>query len=148
MAERFVQSHLRNLPLFAQLTPPQIGVLANIVQVLRFDPGQLLVQEGQEDQGLFMFVSGRGILTRVAPNGVDETVGSVETGQYLDERALYNVGVEGASVRIVESAIILLIPRTPFVQLIRQYPEIRANVRVQTTAQTAQPRETASKLFR
>ena len=89
MAERFVQSHIRNLPLFEQLSPPQIGVLANIVQVLRFEPGQLVVQEGQPTQGLFLFVSGRGILTRRAPNGMEESIGSVESGQYVDEIALY-----------------------------------------------------------
>ena len=40
MAERFVHAHIRNLPLFEQLSPPQIGVVASIVQVLRFEPGQ------------------------------------------------------------------------------------------------------------
>src|SRR5689334_20966088 len=113
MAERFVQSHLRNLPLFEQLSPPQIGVVANIVQVLRFEPGQLVVQEGQATQGLLLFVSGRGLLTRHAPNGIEETVGSVETGQYVDEIALYTTGVETASLRIVESSLVLLIPRAP-----------------------------------
>ena len=147
MAERFVQSHIRNLPLFQQLSPPQIGVLANIVQVLRFEPGQLVVQEGVATQGLLLFVSGRGILTRRAPNGMEESIGSVESGQYADEIALYSTGVETASLRVVESAIVLLIPRAPFVQLISTYPEIRANVRVQTGTAEA-PRETAVKLFK
>ncbi len=146
MAERFVQSHIRNLPLFQQLTPAQIGVLASIVQVLRFDAGQLVIQEGQPTPGLFLFVSGRGILTRHAPNGVDETVGTIAAGQYLDEEALYASGVETVSMRVTETAIVLLIPRAPFVQLITQYPEIRANVRVQTSA--AQPRETGVHLFK
>ncbi|HVU10633.1 MAG TPA: cyclic nucleotide-binding domain-containing protein [Phototrophicaceae bacterium] len=156
MAERFVQSHIRNLPLFQQLTPPQIGVLANVVQVLRFDPGQLVVQEGQPDQGLLLFVSGRGILTRYAPNGAQETVGAVTAGQYIDEPALYTAGVEALSLHVVEAAIVLLIPRGSFVQLIRQYPEIRANLRIQTapSAQAVAPgqptptRDTAARLFR
>ncbi len=151
MAERFVQSHIRNLPLFQQLSPPQLGVLANIVQLLRFEPGQLVVQEGQATQGLILFVSGRGILTRIAPNGMEESIGSVESGQYADEIALYNMGVETASLRIVESSIVLLIPRAPFVQLLAAYPEIRANVRIQTgiggSAQ-AQTRDAAVKLFK
>ncbi|MEO8393362.1 MAG: cyclic nucleotide-binding domain-containing protein [Chloroflexota bacterium] len=148
MAERFVQSHIRNLPLFEQLSPPQLGVLANVVQMLRFEPGQLVVQEGQATQGLLLFVSGRGILTRIAPNGMEESIGSVETGQYVDEIALYNTGVETASLRVVESAIVLLIPRAPFVQLLASYPEIRANVRIQTGNAQAQTRDAAVKLFK
>lgn len=146
MAERFVQSHIRNLPIFAQLSPPQIGVLAGIVQVLRFDPGRQVFAEGQPTQGLFLLVSGRGILTRRAPNGAEETFGAVEAGQFIDEEALYGEGVETATLHIVEIAIVLLIPRAPFVQLLATYPEIRANVRVQSGS--AQARESAIKLFK
>jgi uncharacterized membrane protein YdbT with pleckstrin-like domain len=133
MAERFVQAHIRNLPLFAQLSPPQIAVISGIVQVLRFEPGQLVVQEGKPTQGLLLFVSGRGILTRRAPDGTEERVGTVEAGQYLDEAALHTTGVEPNSIRVVETAIVLLIPRAPFIQLLTQYPEIRANVRMQVS---------------
>src|SRR5436309_1616470 len=97
MAERFVQSHIRNLPLFEQLSPPQIGVMSGIVQVLRFEPGQLLVQEAQPTQGLFLFVSGRGLLTRRMPDSTEEIVSAVAAGQYVDEEALYSAGIEAAS---------------------------------------------------
>ncbi|MEP7293224.1 MAG: Crp/Fnr family transcriptional regulator, partial [Chloroflexota bacterium] len=146
MAERFVQSHIRQLPIFEQLSPPQMGVLSSIVQLLRLEPGTLALQEGQPTQGMLLFVSGRGVLTRYAPDGTQESVGVVEAGQYIDEDALYAVGVEPLSLHIVESAIVLLIPRAPFVQLISQYPEIRANIRVQTGV--AQNRESAAKLFK
>ena len=86
MAERFVQSHIRNLPLFEPLSPQQIAVVAGIVQVLRFEPGQLVVQEGQPTQGLMLFVSGRGILTRRAPNGMEERAGTVEPGSTSTKR--------------------------------------------------------------
>ncbi|MFN8450803.1 MAG: cyclic nucleotide-binding domain-containing protein [Anaerolineae bacterium] len=146
MAEHFVQAHIRRLPLFEQLSPPQIGVLAGIVHVLRFEPGQLVFQEGQPNEGMVVFVSGRGILTRRAPNGVEESVGAVEAGQYVDEVALYSSGVEETSLRVVESAVVLVIPRATFVQLLATYPEIRANLRVKT--QGIEARETAVKLFK
>jgi hypothetical protein len=69
----------------------------------------------------------------------------------VNETALYSAGVEEASLRVVESAIVLLIPRAPFVQLLATYPEIRANLRVQTAASADLPgaaRETAVKLFK
>src|SRR5690606_38980764 len=135
MAERFVQSHIRELPLFAQLSPPQIGVVASIVQLLRLEPGTLALQEGQPTQGMMLFVSGRAVLTRYAPAGTQESDGVVADGQYIGEDALYTTGVEPFSVHVVESSIALLIPRAPFVQLITQYPEIRANIRIQTAAE-------------
>ena len=147
MAEQFVQSHIRNLPLFEQLTTPQIGVIAALTVVLRFEPGQLVVQEGQPTQGLFLFAGGRGILTRRSSSGMEDRVGAVEAGQYLDETALYDSGYENASLRIVETAIVLLIPRAAFIQMVTRYPEIRANLRVQSAADVA-IRQTGGKLFK
>lgn len=146
MAERFVQAHIRRLPLFEQLSPPQLGVLAGIVHVLRFEPGQAVVLEGQPTEGMVVFVSGRGILTRRAPNGIEESIGAVEAGQYMDEIALYSAGIEESSLRVVESAVVLIIPRATFVRLLSAYPEIRANLRVKTVGVEA--RETAVKLFK
>ncbi len=145
MAEHLVQSHIRSLPLFEQLSPPQVGVVARIAQVLRFEPGQLVFQEGQPTQGLMLFVSGSSILTRRAANGLEERIGAVASGQYINETALYTAGVESASLRVVETAIVVLIPRGAFVHLMSQYPEIRANMRVQVSPLL---RETGVKLFK
>lgn len=145
MAEHLVQAHIRGLPLFERLSPPQVSVVARVAQVLRFEPGQLVFQEGQPTQGLFQFVSGSGVLTRRAPNGVEDRVGTVSGGQYINETALYSAGVETASLRIVETSIVILIPRGAFVQLVNQYPEIRANMRVQVDSAL---RESAVKLFK
>ncbi len=147
MAEQFVHSQIRNLPLFGQLTAPQIGVIAALTVVLRFEPGGLVVQEGQPTQGLFLFAGGRGILTRRSSSGMEDRVGTVEAGQYIDETALYDSGYENASLRIVETAIVLLIPRTAFVQMVTRYPEIRANLRIQSATDVA-ARQTGGKLFK
>lgn len=155
MADRFVQSHIRNLPLFEQMSAEQIRLLSTIVQVARLESGQTVFQENQPTQGMFLFVGGRGILTRRLPNGMEDRVGMVESGQYIDEEALYGEGFETASLRVIETAIVLLIPRAPFVQILTTYPEIRANVRVKTAGSAAQSepnaeplRETAGKLFK
>ena len=146
MADRFIQSHIRQLPLFEQLSPPQIGVLSNIVELLRLEPGVLALQEGQPTQGMLLFVSGRGVITRRAADGTQESAGVVTAGQFIDEDALYIVGVEPFSLHIVESSVVLLIPRAQFVELITQYPEIRTNIRIPTGV--AQSREAAAKLFK
>ena len=64
MPERFVQSHIRNLPLFQRLTPQQLAAMAEAFQVLRFEPNEVIFRQGQPSQGMFVFVSGRGVLTQ------------------------------------------------------------------------------------
>lgn len=138
-SDHFVLNHLRNLPLFERLSPSQLGLVANAFQVIRYEPGQLVFQQGQPTRGMMVFVSGRGILTRIGADGLEDRVGSVETGQYVNERALYSEGAETASLRIVEESIVLFLDRRRFLHLITQNPEIRANLRITTTPDTRQP---------
>lgn len=144
-SDPFVQRHLRNLPLFAQLSQQQINMLARIADVVRYEPGQLVFQQGQPTRGLILFISGRGVLTRTTAQGVEEPIGWVEVGQYINESALYSQSFESANLRVVETAIVLFIPAGRFVHLLTQIPELRANLRVQTAPQE---RKAAEQLFK
>jgi hypothetical protein len=128
---RFVQSHLRRLPLFARLDEEQLNAVAGIVQVARVEPGTLLVQQGQPAQALFLFVSGRALLTRMAPDGVEEQVGSIGVGQYIGQETLYMERIEPQSLRVVESAVVLVVPKQSLAALIVQSPALRANIGMQ-----------------
>ncbi len=141
-SDPFIQRHIRNLPLFERLSPEQLEALARIGEVIQLQPGQLAFQQNQPTRGLMMFIAGRGVLTRLNANGIEEPVGAVEAGQYINETALYSTTRESASLRVVEPAVILLIPRGRFVQLLSQMPELRSNLRVATSPdQREMPRE-------
>lgn len=144
-SDPFIQRHIRNLPLFARLTSEQIDMVARAAEVVRLQPGQLAFQQNQPTRGLMLFVAGRGVLTRLNENGVEEPVGSVETGQYINESALYATSRESASLRIVQPAVIILIPRGRFVNLLQHIPELRVNLRVETAGEH---RETPRHLFK
>lgn len=146
---RFVQNHLRALPLFERLSADQLAVVAQAFQILRYEPGQLVFQQGQPTQGMFVFVSGRGILTRRGANGFEEQIGQVTGGQYLNEMALYRPGIETASLRVVETMIVLFLSRAAMMQLIAHRPEIRTNLRVLHGPHEVQAgRQAPRKLFR
>jgi hypothetical protein len=126
MAERFIQSHIKNLPLFERLTPQQLPEVAEAFQVLRLEPGNPLFQQGQSSQGYFVFVSGRGVLTQRGADGQERTVGVVEAGQSINESALFTDAVENASLRAAEPSIVLYLSRQRFASLLSHYPDIRA----------------------
>jgi hypothetical protein len=144
-SDRFVQNHLRNLPLFERLSPQQLTLVTNIVEVIRYQQGQLVFQQGQPTRGMVIFVSGRGILARIGADGLEDRLGSVESGQYVNEAALHQEGIETASLRIVEESIVLFLDRRRFLQLLMQNPEIRTNLRVTTAPDSRQP---TRKVFR
>jgi len=144
-SDPFIQRHIRNLPLFERLTAQQVDMVAKAAEVIQLQPGQFAFQQNQPTRGLMMFVAGRGVLTRLNANNLEEPIGSVEQGQYINESALYTTTRETANLRIVQPSVIILIPRGRFVNLLSHIPELRVNLRVETSADH---RETPRALFK
>lgn len=138
MSDRFVIGHLRQLPPFERLSPQQLGLLASVTQVMRYEPGAAIFTEGQPALGMYVFVSGRGMLTRRNAQGFEEQLAYVAAGQYINEASLYQDLRETATLRVVEQSIVLFISRRGFANLISRTPEIRANLRI-PTADGARP---------
>jgi membrane protein YdbS with pleckstrin-like domain len=134
MNNRFVLSHIRRLPLFERVASEQLPAIATIVQIVRAEPGMLLVKQGQPAQAMFLFVSGRALLTRLNHQGIEAQVGSVGEGQYVGEEALYSERIEPHSIHVVEPAVVLVIPKRALASVIAQYPELRANIGMQQVA--------------
>lgn len=129
MSDRFVIGHLRQLPPFERLSPQQLGSLSTVTQVMRYEPGAAIFSEGQPALGMYVFVNGRGMLTRRNAQGFEEQIAYVASGQYINEASLYQDMRETATLRVVEQSIILFISRRGFANLISRMPEIRANLR-------------------
>ncbi|MBK8022758.1 MAG: cyclic nucleotide-binding domain-containing protein [Chloroflexi bacterium] len=130
MSDPFLITHLKNLPLFTQLTQPQLSLIAEITQVHRLAPGTLVAQEGQPSTGMIVFVSGRALITRRRGDGFEEQIGAVGGGQYFNEASLYENRRETVSMRIVEPSVVLFIPREAFLRVMGRHTELRANLRV------------------
>jgi hypothetical protein len=128
---RFIASQLRRLSLFARMTPDQLERVASIAQLMRADAGTVLVWQGQPAQSLVLLVSGTAMLTQVAANGAEQQVGMIGEGQHTGEEALYSDRLEPYTVRVVEPAVVLVVPKAPLAALISQTPEIRANIGMQ-----------------
>jgi membrane protein YdbS with pleckstrin-like domain len=131
---RFIASQLRQLSLFARMTPDQLDRVATIAQLMRADTGTVLVWQGQPAQQLIMLVSGTAALIQRTPQGYEQQVGTIGEGQHTGEDALYSDRAEPYTLRVVESAVVLVVPKAPLAALIFQTPEIRANIGMQQTA--------------
>lgn len=134
-ADRFVLSHIRDLPLFARLPPEQLELVGTAFEIVRAPQGSILFQQGQPSQGVYVFTSGRGALTQavaataITPPG-EMILAYTQLGQALNEVALFHETTETATLRVVEEAIVLFLSRRHMVGLVRAHPEIWTNLRV------------------
>jgi len=138
MPDRFVESHITQLPLFQDLPEPQLDLIVRAFQALRFEPDQVVVQEGNQTQGLFIVVSGGGVLTQQTASG-EKPVGFLGPNDTLDRGALFSSGREEATLRITEPSQLLFLSRSRMDTILSYYPEIRNRLGASDDGTTAAP---------
>src|SRR5205085_2601072 len=89
MADQFVISHIRRLPLFSQLTPEQLEAVGGAFQQMRYLPNDRPYRQGDTSQALYVFVSGGGRILYRGPDGIERDQGSVQAGGYVGEESLF-----------------------------------------------------------
>ncbi len=130
MADRFIFSRIQHLPLFAQLPDEQLEIVSDVFQAVRYEQGMFVFRQGQASQGLMLIASGRGVFIRVNAQGIEEQIGQINPGEYINEGALFAEIYESASLRVVETMIVLLLSRGRFAQMLTQEPALRTNLRI------------------
>ncbi len=137
MADPFVISHLRPLPLFAALPDVQLEQVAGVFEIQRYEPGELIFQQGTPVQGMYVFVNGRATLLQSTPEGEWRPLGGLAAGKSIHENALFAPDTERAALRVDERVVLLFAPRERFQSLLAAHPEIRANLRLRQSDQQA-----------
>ncbi len=128
MADHFVVTNARRLPLFARLDAQQMDWVASVTQVLRFEPGEELFKQGEPAQGMMMVISGSGLLVQRGSDGIERPFGKVSAGEFINDNALFNDITTQATLRASESSIVLFLSRQQMRNLLAHHPELRANL--------------------
>lgn len=93
-------------PVFKSLTPPDLDVALQRMQLLDVGPGTELMQEGDDDPSLVIVVEGR---VDVHTGGT--RLGTAHAGDLLGEMALFSSGMRMASAQAVTACKLLLLDR-------------------------------------
>ncbi|MSP92018.1 MAG: cyclic nucleotide-binding domain-containing protein [Myxococcales bacterium] len=132
---------LKNVPLLSDLSGEQLLPVSDIVQDRTFEPGDLIFQEGDPGDHLYVIEEGEvDVLkggVRVATLGMNECFG---------EMALLDSSPRSASVRARRTARVLVISRDDFQDLLDMHPALaRGVIRVLTQRLRAQTQSADNK---
>ena len=106
---------LHKMPLFRHLTYQELVRLLNISEVRSYQPGERIVEEGDEGDELFIVLTGQ---ARV--HSGEATLTHLGPGQHLGEMALVDKAPRSASVSAEEKSQLLVIRRRDFFDIIRK----------------------------
>jgi hypothetical protein len=117
---------LREVPLFAELGPSHLEELAAVVVERRFESGDVLCEEGETGDAVYLLVEGHvRVYTGGGPDGRPErALGELDPVACIGEMAVLDDAPRSATVRATERTRCLVLGGAGFKALLEEFPDI------------------------
>ena len=121
--ERAVNTHLRKVPLFSNLSQTALNQLEDRVKLITYNQGDKIFSEGDTGDSLYIIRSG---FVKVSKNqdNVQKIVAYISHGNYFGEMALIEDEKRSATISAFTKTEVVQILKEDFEELIQSYPEI------------------------
>lgn len=124
---RNIQS-LRKVPLFADLTDRELGMLADRAISREYQPGEIIFSEGDTCEGLYIVQAGSVKIFNTSVGGREHVLHIEKAGNSLAELPVFDGGNYPASTAAVEKCTLLFISKKDFRALCLERPEVPLKV--------------------
>ncbi|MEN9354328.1 MAG: hypothetical protein RL318_1653 [Fibrobacterota bacterium] len=116
---------LREVPLFATMSPSQLAAILAVSEVSTASKGTTIVREDDEgNRGFYVLLEGEAKVAIAGPDGREAILALLTEGDFFGEMSLLDGDPRSASVRTTSEARLLHIRREAFVNLMRECPDI------------------------
>ena len=126
-----LETALECMPLFRDLDPGDLATLAATVRTRRYRRGDVVFQQGDPGDGLYVILSGRVKIWTTGDGGGEAILATLRANEFFGALALLDGAPRSASATAIEATETLTVPRERFRQLIDDEPAIRDHVIVQ-----------------
>ena len=115
---------LAHVPLFSDLDKKELQEIARSCQERKYNPGTILIKQGDTGVGLYVITKGRVHITQVTnPDKPEEDLGTAGPGEVLGEMALLDDLPRSATITAIDEVTALLLPVWEFRAAIRNHPD-------------------------
>ncbi len=119
---------LRNIPLFAGLPTARLKLIAYTAEVLHFEPGEVIVQQGDRADAVFIIADGEAEVWVHALDGHIVRLRTLGRHSLLGEIAVLCNGRRTATVQAKDHVVTLKLSAHLFLELLRHSPDIAMQV--------------------
>lgn len=119
---------LATTPIFQGLPPEQLETIGKIAVLQTYRKGEAIFWEGDEGSGFFVVKLGRVKVFKTSLEGKEQILHVFEAGEHFAEVPAFDGKCFPASAAAVENAEVLFFPRTNFLDLLRQEPNLAVSL--------------------
>ena len=122
--ERALATHLRSVPIFAEVTDDFIDQLRDKVELIRYEPGQVICRQGEPADSFYLVRIGFVKVTQNFPGG-EMVLAYLTRGNYFGEIGLLGAGARIATCSALDHVEVVRIRAEDFNAMMDRFPEIR-----------------------
>jgi CRP-like cAMP-binding protein/Fe-S-cluster-containing hydrogenase component 2/ferredoxin len=122
--QRALESHLRAVPIFAELTDEFIESLRDKVELLRFTPGQAICRQGEPADSFYLVRIGFVKVSQTHPGG-EMVLAYLSRGEYFGEMGLLKGDVRTATCSALDHVEVVRISADDFAKMGAEFPQVR-----------------------
>ena len=118
---------LRRVPIFAEIEPAKLKLLAFMSERVGFDPGKRLMQQGDPADAAYLIIDGHAEVILETPAG-PVIVATLGANDFVGEMAILGDVPRNATVRAKDRLIALRISKEPFLRMVREFPTMAVSI--------------------
>jgi len=141
--ERALDTHLRAVPVFAELTDEFIGSLREKVELVRYTPGQIVCRQGDAADAFYLVRVGFVKVSQAHPGG-EIILAYLSRGDYFGETGLLHGDVRTATCTALDHVELVRMGADDFNRMIEQFPDIRQKLKTVEQERTQMNQERLS----
>jgi CRP-like cAMP-binding protein/flavoprotein/ferredoxin len=122
--QRALDSHLRAVPVFAELTDEFIEGLREKVELIRLTPGQVICRQGEAADSFYLVRIGFVKVSQTHPGG-EMVLAYLSRGEYFGETGLLDHTMRTATCTALDHVEVVRISAEDFASMTQQFPGVR-----------------------
>ena len=118
---------LRRVPLFAEIEPAKLKLLAFMSERVAYDAGKTLCRQGDKADAAYLIIEGEADIILEGPAG-PITVATLGANEIVGETGILFDAPRNATVRAKGRLVCLRIARDPFMRMVREFPTMAISI--------------------
>jgi nucleotide-binding universal stress UspA family protein len=119
---------LAQTPLFAELTQEELQRLADAARLRAYQPGEVIVREGEQTAGCFIILTGQVEVVKDVDTAKSTVLARLGPGEIFGEMAMIDDHPRSATVRAIEATECVGLRRSDFMAELQRTPEIAVHM--------------------